>query len=555
MIRKFRLLSIALCLILSTVINGYAQESVWTVTNIGGNGTASLIMGGNALDSGMEPPGPIDMDSEGNVYFACTNFASPGSSGIFKIEQGTNIITHILPAVNYIAGLAVAEDGKIYFCRGGDLTTNRYILIYNGLGLPLDTLAGNGEFGLPAENVDARLTSIGYASSLKIDPLGQFLYYVGPSSVGDANIIQKIRLSDRKTFRVAGLGGVPDASLPDGIEALLSRPKMGYGLAWDSQNNLYFGTGNNEIKKIKTDGTIWHVAGTGEAGYAGDGGPAADAKLTFGINGFVITSNDVMFLAETYNYDIRRIQLHPASSEIEIITRVCGTGFEEESGDNPGGDLSNGVFKLASETNVMPVDICLDGSDLIITDQKKRLRRMVNCTNPVISGVSYIQPDICKGDTIKMAFDGVLNDGTVWNWYKGGCQEGESLSNGTALTIVASESETYYAIGSGGCSLDNTCTEIKLEVGCKEYFNTFTPNNDGKNDFFEIPVLDNFPINTVIIYDRWGGELFTVENYDNSTNVWNGTNKNNDPLDAGTYYFTVVANGELITSGWVELIK
>lgn len=538
----------------------HAQEKNWVITNIAGNGTTTVSTGVNALETGLQPPGPIDIDGEGNIYFACPSFLVASDAGIFKIEHASNEITEVLSGITYITGIAVSEDDKIYFSRGGlgvgPDPSQEYIYYLDLTTGGVDTLAGTGDDGIPASGAHARSTPIGNAGGIKIDPTGKYLYYT--ATKGNKNFIQKIDLESKITTRVAGISGAPLVEdVADGTDALLASLDLTLGLAWDSEGSLYFATATNRIKKIKLDNTIWHVAGTGVEGFDGDGGPASDAQLDISENGFVITSSDYLFLTENGNLNIRRIFLSLTDGNA-VIERFCGTGLEEGEGVNPEGDLANGVYKLALETNIDPVDILLDGDDLVFTDLGNgsgRIRRATFCVYPEIISTLIDPITICKGDSVKLSFNGSLNDAELWKWHKDGCSEGESLSNGTALNIIAIGNESYYISGSGGCLAEISCVEIEVKVECKEYYNTFSPNDDGKNDFFEIPVLTNFPNNTVTIYNRWGDILETIDNYDNTTNNWNGTNGNDDPVDSGTYYFTVVSSGELITSGWVELMR
>lgn len=62
----------------------------------------------------------------------------------------------------------------------------------------------------------------------------------------------------------------------------------------------------------------------------------------------------------------------------------------------------------------------------------------------------------------------------------------------------------------------------------------FTPNEDGFNDTFIIEGLGNFDVPGLVVFNRWGREVFRDENYQND---WNGT-WNGEPLPEGTYYFT-----------------
>jgi gliding motility-associated-like protein len=74
-----------------------------------------------------------------------------------------------------------------------------------------------------------------------------------------------------------------------------------------------------------------------------------------------------------------------------------------------------------------------------------------------------------------------------------------------------------------------------------------SPNNDGKNDTFN---LENFDVEKASIFNRYGIEIFSKLNY---TNEWKGQDKNNKSLPDGTYYYIVkLRNGETRT-GWVYL--
>lgn len=59
--------------------------------------------------------------------------------------------------------------------------------------------------------------------------------------------------------------------------------------------------------------------------------------------------------------------------------------------------------------------------------------------------------------------------------------------------------------------------------------NVFTPNGDGLNDRFEIRGLELYPENRLIIFNRWGNEVYSAKTY---TNDWDGAN-----LSEGTYYY------------------
>jgi len=105
-------------------------------------------------------------------------------------------------------------------------------------------------------------------------------------------------------------------------------------------------------------------------------------------------------------------------------------------------------------------------------------------------------------------------------------------------------------IDATGCRQTNT---LVITVKEPEFFNAFSPNGDGVNDTWEIPVLNFFPQNKVIILNRWGSEVWETSDYDNKNKVFAGKNRGGDELPDGTYYYNITYGNEE-KQGWV-LIK
>lgn len=84
------------------------------------------------------------------------------------------------------------------------------------------------------------------------------------------------------------------------------------------------------------------------------------------------------------------------------------------------------------------------------------------------------------------------------------------------------------------CSEATVTISIDQNIECKTP-NIFTPNNDGYNDNFIIPCLETgrFPDNKLVIFNEWGGEVFSAAPYKND---WNGVFGSN-PLPPGTYFY------------------
>jgi len=90
---------------------------------------------------------------------------------------------------------------------------------------------------------------------------------------------------------------------------------------------------------------------------------------------------------------------------------------------------------------------------------------------------------------------------------------------------------------------DNGClsaiTSFQLQdrrFPCLDERVVITPDGDGQNEEFIIFCVEEFPENTVEIYNRWGQLVFEAENYDNS---WMGTDQSGNPLPEGPYYYVI----------------
>jgi sugar lactone lactonase YvrE len=128
-------------------------------------------------------------------------------------------------------------------------------------------------------------------------------------------------------------GGVLRGFAGDGGPALTARLSLPEGLAADAKGDLYvFDCANARVRVVRPDGTIATIAGTGQFGFSGDGGPATSAQLKpqCGANdpaGLAVDAAGDVFVADTGNNRVRMI--NPAG----IITTVAGTGVSAFGGD------------------------------------------------------------------------------------------------------------------------------------------------------------------------------------------------------------------------------
>jgi gliding motility-associated-like protein len=128
--------------------------------------------------------------------------------------------------------------------------------------------------------------------------------------------------------------------------------------------------------------------------------------------------------------------------------------------------------------------------------------------------------------------------------------------------IVITTATTQSPVGqypitvSGAVSPDYTFTYIPgiltVIVSAIKIPNTFTPNDDGINDTWDIHDLQYYPKSTVNIFSRWGQKLYSSIGY---PVPWDGR-YNGAALPVGTYYYVIdLKNGQAVISGWVAIIR
>ena len=92
--------------------------------------------------------------------------------------------------------------------------------------------------------------------------------------------------------------------------------------------------------------------------------------------------------------------------------------------------------------------------------------------------------------------------------------------------------------------------EINLHI-----YTGITPNGDGINDMWYIEGVEQYPVNSVIIFNRWEQQVWSGDNYDNTNIVWDGSSSNGANLPSGTYFFIFTAPGINPQKGWVQLTR
>jgi|GEM_PF-5636568 len=129
----------------------------------------------------------------------------------------------------------------------------------------------------------------------------------------------------------------------------------------------------------------------------------------------------------------------------------------------------------------------------------------------------------------------------------------------TAKTLPNGDYENVAFILDSDQQNVNISTEAKASVNvkCLSVFNEFTPNNDGDNEFLIIDCIENYPNNTLEIFNRWGNVVYKKDGYDNTFNgESNGraTILVKEQLPVGTYYYVLnLGDGSEPKTGWIYI--
>jgi sugar lactone lactonase YvrE len=260
---------------------------------------------------------------------------------------------------------AIAFDpiGNLYFAE----TANHTIRRVDTTGA-ITTIAGTGTQGFSGDNGPATAATLDSPQGLALDTANN-LYLADTHN----HRIRKLNLITGTITTIAGTG-TPGFSGDHG-PATASQLCLPTALAIDGANNLYLAdTGNHRIREISPSGTITTVAGTGIQGFSGDKGPAIDARIDSSM-GVAIDSADNLYLSDTHNHRIRRID-----ATTGIITTIAGTGTPGFSGDT-GSATSSNLF--------LPHGITIDSAgNLYLADTENHRIRRIDATSGIVITVA-----------------------------------------------------------------------------------------------------------------------------------------------------------------------
>ncbi|MCE3226644.1 MAG: S-layer protein [Bacteroidetes bacterium] len=212
------------------------------------------------------------------------------------------------------------------------------LLFYSLQSQTIGTFAGIGTSpGFSGDGGPATAAQLYGAMGVAIDALGN-IYIADRVNAR----IRKVNTSGIiSTFAGGGI------STGDGIPATSASLGWIYDVEIDAAGNIYFPEGqDNKIRKINTSGIITTIAGNGNFGFSGDGGPAINAEINKP-HAIDIDPSGNIFISDTYNHRVRKINTSG------IITTFAGIGTAGTSGD--------GGLAINAETGY-PMGVAFDGA-------------------------------------------------------------------------------------------------------------------------------------------------------------------------------------------------
>jgi uncharacterized protein (TIGR03437 family) len=356
------------------------SQNPGVITTFAGNGTAGFSGDGGPAeraqldlavgDGELEEYAHIAFDAQGNLYIPDqlnNRIRRVTPAGIITTVVGSgehaflgNNVPALEAALDNPTAVAFDSQGNLYIA---DQHNNRVRRV-SPQGI-ITTFAGNGSHSFGGNGGPAAAASLDFPGGLAVDAAGNVY-------ISDTHNNQVRRVAPNGV--ITAFAGAGDHGFGgDGGPAVRAALDFPAGLAVDAAGNLYIADQHNDrIRRVSPDGMITTVAGTGEPGFSGDGGPATGAQLDYPAD-VALDAQGNLYIADMYNNRVRRVDRNG------IITTVVGNGVHGYGGD--GGPPLEAALDF-------PSGLAFDAQgNLYITDHhNNRIRKVV--FNPPAMAVS-----------------------------------------------------------------------------------------------------------------------------------------------------------------------
>jgi len=299
------------------------------ILKVNAQGIISTVSSGGSPDLAVGPNGDLYITGYNQVLRIGSDGTTTGVAGVygssgFAGDGGPATAAQF----NALSGIAFDNAGSLYI---SDLLNNRIRKVtLDGI---IHTIAGTGAANFTGDLGPASLATLNQPTGIAADLAGNVYF-------GDS-VNSRVRRIDASGIISTYAGNGNWGFAGDGgqaRDAVLRNPAQ---LLLDSSGNIYFSDqGNNRVRKIAADGTITTFAGGGAGGFAGDGGPGAQALLNKP-SGLAFDSAGNLYIADTNNSRIRKVDSGG------VISTFAGNGDFNDTGD--GGPAINAGLGLVTD--------------------------------------------------------------------------------------------------------------------------------------------------------------------------------------------------------------
>ncbi|MFD0041190.1 NHL repeat-containing protein, partial [Streptomyces anulatus] len=305
------------------------------ISTVAGTGVAGF-KGDNepAVAAQLNRPYGIAVDSAGSVYFS-----DHSNHRIRRVTTDGKINTVAGAAAGFRgdAGPAVSAQlngpREVAVDRAGAVyvadSSNHRVRKITADG-QISTVAGSGVAGFGGDGGPATAARLNLPMGVAVDSAGA-LYVCDYHNQRVRKITADGQISTVAGSGVAGFAG-------DGGSAVTAQLRNPYAVVVNSDGELFIAdSSNHRVRKITADGQISTVAGTGSAGYGGDDGPATSAKLNTPL-GVVVDSTGVLYISDYQNHRVRKVT---PDGQISTIAGKGTAGFGGDDGPAAAAQLNN----------------------------------------------------------------------------------------------------------------------------------------------------------------------------------------------------------------------
>jgi trimeric autotransporter adhesin len=416
-----------------------------TITTYAGNDSVFAGNGQPAVNAQLAQPFGVAVDPNGNVFVGATGLQmvlKVARDGIITVVAGDGLNRFggdgglaTAASLSTPQGVAVDGSGNVFIADSGNFCVRKV----TSAGL-ITTVAGNQNAGFSGDNGPALQASMSSPSSVAVGADGSI--YI--ADFGNARIRKVTPDGIISTIAGNGIQGTAGDGGP-ATKASLWGPQQ---IALDGAGNVYVADElNSAIRKITPAGIMTTVAGTlGSGGYSGDGGPATKARLG-DPSGVAVDAAGNLYIADANSDVIREV-----SASTGNISTIAGTGQAGFSGDggpalaatfsnlkNVAVDSSGNVFVVDGDSNrIRRVSAgtvsTYAGSTLLIGDGGPSASARLS--NPSAVAVDS-SGDLYIADTAANRVREVTPAGTITT-FAGTGQSGESGDSGPAASATLS---------------------------------------------------------------------------------------------------------------------